>query len=132
MLSLFSFVQLFATLWNIASQGRLSMNSPGVKPESPTAPAFQVEFLLLSHQGSPIGYLSSLYLSCHFNSPFIYRFSVVMTCSILSRSKFALPWITLVFQITEQKLSSTNLSGKKKKKYCLWYFYYNSPSKLRQ
>ena len=67
----FSHVQLFATLWTAAPQAPLSMGfprqeywsglpftppgdlpDPGIKPTSPVSPAFQVDSLPLSHQGS--------------------------------------------------------------------------------
>ena len=70
MLSRFSHVQLFATLWTVAHQAPLSMGfsrqeywsglpfpPPGDPPDpgiEPTPPALQVDSLLLSHQGSPI------------------------------------------------------------------------------
>ena len=72
MLSCFSRVRLFATPWTVAHQAPLSMRfsrpkywgglpfsppgdlpNPGIKPESPMAPALQVDSLPLSHQGSP-------------------------------------------------------------------------------
>ena len=74
MLHHFSRVQLLATHWTAAHQAPPSMGSsrqeswsglpcpppgdlpdPGVKPTSPATPALQVEFLPLSHQGSPTG-----------------------------------------------------------------------------
>jgi len=70
MLSHFSCVRLFVTLWTVAHQAPLSMgfsrqeywsglpflslgdlSDPGIEP---TPPALQVDSLLLSHQGSPI------------------------------------------------------------------------------
>ena len=72
MLSCFSHVQLFATLWTIALQASLSMgfsrqeywsrlpcpppgdvSDPGIKHVSPESLALQADSLLLSHQGSP-------------------------------------------------------------------------------
>ena len=72
MLSCFSHVQLFATLWIIARQASLSMGfsrqeywsrlpcpppgdlfDPGIKYVSPESLALQADSLLLSHQGSP-------------------------------------------------------------------------------
>ena len=69
MLSHFSHVQLFATLWTVAHQAPLSMGfsrqeyrgwlpsaPPGDLPDpgiEPPSPALQVNSLLLSHQGSP-------------------------------------------------------------------------------
>ena len=72
MLSLFSCVRLFATLWTVAHQAPLSMGfstqeywsglpcpppgdllHPGTEPTSPVSPALQVDSLPLSHQGSP-------------------------------------------------------------------------------
>ena len=72
MLSLFSHVRLFVTLWTVAHQAPLSMgfsrqeywsglpcpppgdlSDPGIEPESPVAPALMVDSLPLSHQGSP-------------------------------------------------------------------------------
>ena len=71
-LSHFSYVPVFATLWTIAHQAPLSMRSsnqeywsglpcppPGnppdtrIKPMSPSAPALQVDSIPLRHQGSP-------------------------------------------------------------------------------
>ena len=73
MLSCFSHVRLFATLWTIACQASLSIGfsrqeywsglpwpppgdlpDPGIEPASPASPAFQVDSLPLSHQGSPM------------------------------------------------------------------------------
>ena len=70
-LSFFSRVQLFATLWSVAYQAPLSMGfsrqqywsglpcpSPGnlpnagIKPVSPAAPALQADSFPLSHQGN--------------------------------------------------------------------------------
>ena len=72
MLSHFSCARLFVTMWTIARQAPLSMGfsrqeywsglpcpppgalpNRGIKPESPEAPALQVDSLLLSHQKSP-------------------------------------------------------------------------------
>ena len=72
MLSCFSHVQLFATLWTAAFQAPLSMGfsnqeswsglpcpppgnlpDPGIELVSPTAPILQADSLLLSHQESP-------------------------------------------------------------------------------
>ena len=71
-LSCFSCVQLFVTLWTVCLQAPLSMGfskqeywsglpcpppgdfpNPGIKPASPTSPALPVDSLPLSHQGSP-------------------------------------------------------------------------------
>ena len=71
-LSHFSRVWLFATLWTTAHQALLSMgfsrqeywsglpcpppwdlSDPGIEPSSPAFPAMQVDSLPLSHQGSP-------------------------------------------------------------------------------
>ena len=73
MLSCFSRVLLFATLWIVALQASVSMEfsrqefwsglpcpppgdlpDPGIEPTSPAAFAFQVDSLLLSHLGSPL------------------------------------------------------------------------------
>ena len=73
MLSHFSRVQLFASLWTVARQASLSMGfprqecwsqlpfpppgdlpDPGIKPVPPAAPALQADSLPLSHQGSPL------------------------------------------------------------------------------
>ena len=72
MLSHFSCVQLFATLWTIARQAPLSgfsrqeywsrlpcplprdLPDPETEPTSPMAPALQADSLLLSHQGTVI------------------------------------------------------------------------------
>ena len=72
----FSRVRLFETLWTIAHQAPLSMGfskqeywsgmppgdlpDPGIEPLSPVAPALQEDFLLLSHGGSPLVLLSPL------------------------------------------------------------------------
>ena len=72
MLSCFSCVRLFVTLWTVTFQAPLSMGfsrqvhwselpcptpedlpNPGIKPTSPVAPALQADSLLLSHKGSP-------------------------------------------------------------------------------
>ena len=72
MLTLFSHVQLFATLWTVACQAHCPWDSPGkntgvgwhfllqgifltqgIKPASPVSPALQADSLPLSHQGSP-------------------------------------------------------------------------------
>ena len=69
--SFLSHVQLFVTSWTITHQATLSMEfswqeywsgllflsardlpNPGIKPKSPTSPALQADFLLLSHRGS--------------------------------------------------------------------------------
>ena len=74
MLSRFSRTQLFATLWTVTYQAPLSMGlswqeywielpclpprdllNPGIEPASLVAPALQVDSLLLSHLGSPLG-----------------------------------------------------------------------------
>ena len=71
MLSHFSRVQLFATLWTVAHQASLStgfskqehwsglsclspgdLPIPGIEPASPAPPALQVDSLQLSHQGN--------------------------------------------------------------------------------
>ena len=71
-LSHFSHVQLFATLWTVAHQAPLSMGfcrqeywsglpfhspgdlpDPGIKPTPPVAPALQVDSLPLNHRPSP-------------------------------------------------------------------------------
>ena len=70
-LSCFSCVRFFATLWTVACQAPLSMGfsmqeyrsvlpcpppgdlpDPGAQPTAPAAPALQVDSLLLSHWGS--------------------------------------------------------------------------------
>ena len=67
-----SYVQLLGTLWTVARQAPLSMGfpwrehwsglpcpppgdlpDPGIKHESPETPALQVDYLQLSHRGSP-------------------------------------------------------------------------------
>ena len=72
MLSRFSRVHLFVTLWIVAQQAPLSMgfsrqenwsgspgptledfHDPGIKPTSLVTPALQADSLPLSHQGSP-------------------------------------------------------------------------------
>ena len=71
-LSHFSRVQLFETLWTVAHQALLSLGffrqeywsalpcpppedlpNPGIKPASPATPALQADSLPLSHQGRP-------------------------------------------------------------------------------
>ena len=89
MLSCFSSVQLFVTLLTVACQAPLSLGfsrqeywsglpclppgylpDPGIEPVSPVAPALQADLLLLSHQGSPITYLSKIALNVNrINSP---------------------------------------------------------------
>ena len=73
MLTRFSCVRLFATVWTVACQAPLSMGfsrqeywhglpcpSPGdllnprIEPVSPAAPALQEDSLPLSHGGSPL------------------------------------------------------------------------------
>ena len=73
MLSHFSCVQLYTTLWTVACQASLSMGSSrqeywcglpcpsrgdlpnlGIEPVSPVSPALQVDSLPLSHLGSPV------------------------------------------------------------------------------
>ena len=73
-LSCFSHVQLFSTLWTVVWQAPLSMGfskqeywsglpcpppgdlpNSGIKPVAPVALALQVDSLLLSHRGSPLG-----------------------------------------------------------------------------
>ena len=72
MLSRFSHIRLFVTLWTVTHQAPLSMGfsrqeywsglpcsppgdlpNPGIKPASPTLLHQQVDSLPLSHQGSP-------------------------------------------------------------------------------
>ena len=72
MLSCFSCVQLFATLWTVAHQAPLSMGfssqeywsglpypppgdfpNSGIEPTSPTAPALQVDFFTTEPPGKP-------------------------------------------------------------------------------
>ena len=75
-LSRFSHVPLFDTLWTVAHQAPLSkgfsrqeywsrlpcpppgaLSNPGIEPASPVAPALLADSLSLSHQGSPgVGY----------------------------------------------------------------------------
>ena len=65
-LSCFSCVQLFVTLWTVAHQAPLSMGfprqeywselpcpSPGIAPAFPVSPSLQVNSLPLSHWASP-------------------------------------------------------------------------------
>ena len=77
MLSCFSNVLLFVTLWIVDRQAPLSMDSlsrilecvampssrgsswAGIEHTSPVAPALQADSLLLSHQGSPFGRYNS-------------------------------------------------------------------------
>ena len=73
MLSCFSHVHLFVTLWTVACQAPLSLGfsrqvywsrlpcplpgdlpDPGIRPRSPAAPALQVDSLPLNHWGSPV------------------------------------------------------------------------------
>ena len=79
MLSCFSHVQLFVTLWTVAHQAHLFMGfsrqeywsrlpcsppgdlpNPGIKPVSPAAPALQDDSLWLSHWGHPVKFLGAL------------------------------------------------------------------------
>ena len=79
-LSCFSHVQLFVTLWTVALQAPLSVGfsgqehcsglpcpppedlpDPGIKPGSLAAPVSQADSLLLSHQESPPSLCSSLF-----------------------------------------------------------------------
>ena len=85
MLSCFSCVQLFATLWTLAHQSPLSMGfsrqeywsgllgpplgdlpDPGIEPASPVAPALQADSLLLSCWVTQIKYIKHKF--CHFRS----------------------------------------------------------------
>ena len=71
-LSCFSHVRFFATLWTVSCQALLSIGffrqeywsglpcpppgdlpNPGTEPTSPVSPALQADSLLLSYQGSP-------------------------------------------------------------------------------
>ena len=89
MLSCFSRVWLFATLWSAACQAPLSLGfsrqeywselpcsflgdlpDPGIEPLSPMAPELQVDSLPLSHWGSPR--LSKSYIDSFFHIPPIY------------------------------------------------------------
>ena len=93
-LSLFSCVQLFATLWTIACQAFLSMGfsrqeywselpfpSPGdfpdpeIEPTSISAPALQAGSLLLGHWGSPQRTLSAFKRFCPESSLLLASFS---------------------------------------------------------
>ena len=88
MLSHFTCVQLFATLWTVAHQAPLSMGffkqeywsglpspppgdlpDPGIKPESP---ALQMDYLPPSYQGGQATHIQFLgkELRSHFMSPF--------------------------------------------------------------
>ena len=81
-LSRFSRVLLFATLWTVTRQASVSMEfsrqefwsgfpcpplgdlpDPGIEPTSPVALALQVDSLPLSHQGSPLLRCSYLYMT---------------------------------------------------------------------
>ena len=81
MLSRFSCVQLFVTLWTVAHQASLSVGfsgqeywsrlpcsppgdlpDPGIESVSPLAPVLQADSLPLSHQGSPCNIIKSLSL----------------------------------------------------------------------
>ena len=85
MLSCFSCIQLFATLWTLAHQSPLCMGfsrqeywsglpgpplgdlpDPGVEPASPVAPALQADSLLLSCWVTQIKYIK--HKICHFSS----------------------------------------------------------------
>ena len=90
MVSHFTHVRLFATLWTVACQASLSMGfssqkhwsglpypppgdlfDPGIEPMSPGSPALQADSLPLSHLGSHFThctvYISMLLLLSHFN-----------------------------------------------------------------
>ena len=77
MLSHFSYLQLFGTLWTVARQAPLSMGffrqeywselscpppgdlpDPRIEPLSPMAPALQADSLPLSHRGNPVSIYS--------------------------------------------------------------------------
>ena len=81
MLSCFSCVRLFVTLWTIVCQAPLSMGfsrqeywnklpcpppgdlpDPAIKPMAPAAPALQEVSLPLSHRGTPHCYMLKHYL----------------------------------------------------------------------
>ena len=83
MLSHFSCVQLFVTLWTVAHQAPLSMGfsrseywselpcppprylpALGIEPKSPAAPTLQADSLSLSHQGSPCTYIYMYIYNC--------------------------------------------------------------------
>ena len=106
-LSHFSYLQLFGTLWTIARQAPLSMGffrqeywselscplpgdlpDPGVKPLSPMAPALQADSLPLSHWGNPV----SIY---NFSNPRRPESAVVPRCFDGERPSDVL-WILLV------------------------------------
>ena len=93
-LSLFSCVQLFATLWTVACQAFLSMGfsrqeywselpfpfpgdfpDPEIKPTSISAPALQAGSLLLGHWGSPQRTLSAFKRFCPESSLLLASFS---------------------------------------------------------
>ena len=98
MLSHFSCVRLFATLWTAACQAPLStafsrqehwsglpcpppgdLPNPGVEPRSP---ALQVDFLLLSHWGSPMQFsgLILLVLRIYNNNYYYYKYEALPMC----------------------------------------------------
>ena len=87
LLSCFSHVQLFTTLWTVACQAPLSMGFSGQEywsglpctpprdlpdsttaPTAPVAPALQADSLLLSHQGSPQYMHKQIYIFVNFNT----------------------------------------------------------------
>ena len=97
MLSRFSHVRLFATLWTVSCQASLSVGfsrpeywsgchallqgifpDPGIELESPVAPALQADSLPLSHRGSPPYALEAIYLS--------FVDSSRVTCPLLKQS----------------------------------------------
>ena len=99
-LSCFSCVQFFVTLWTVALQARLSMEfsrqeywaglpcplsgdlpDPGIKPASPTALALQAYSLLLSHQRSPdLLAFKYLFTAYFFIMKFILSFLTYFPC----------------------------------------------------
>ena len=128
MLSHFSHVSLFATLWIIAFQAPLSIEfsrqeywsglpysppgnlpNPGLEPEFPVIPALQVDFFLLSHWGSPIAaYPVSVFFLFFFflNSLLFFFFNrklfkglvIWNSCELLIKDS-EIQWSTLTVQI---------------------------------
>ena len=99
-LSCFSHVRLFATPWTVVHQAPLSMGfsrqehwsglpcpPPGDLPDpgtEPASPVFQVDSLLLSHQGSPISSANNMYFLLSSSDWLMYLFSTSNT--IMDRS----------------------------------------------
>ena len=93
MLNRFAHVQLFVTLWTVAYQAPLSMGfsrqeywnelpcpppgdlpDPGIEPAFPVPPEFQLDSLLLSHQGSPLVCLHTYLIYIYIIQTYIHKY----------------------------------------------------------